>query len=234
MQNTYAQVGAEGAPNWDNCSLDTNDQLFDPVEMNSVRVQDIAKTIIAEKEIFQCDTEQGDIGVLVDVTTVAEILENMTDRTIISKQAHVIYCVKLAPDDQGGNGDGTLLGCDTDVPDTDFVPVSSCDAILEGYELQEMNTVNKGKTVKTIIAQKELLYCNFTSTSNPASPGPDDKKVEQYTIEEIWEDLRLAPGDTVVQQNVESLRCTTLVIEAFVESCQFTSVPVQEYDDEDD
>ncbi|HLE35497.1 MAG TPA: hypothetical protein VI698_06375, partial [Nitrososphaerales archaeon] len=61
----------------------------------------------------------------------------------------------------------------------------------------------------------------------------DDKKVEQYTIEEIWENLNLAPADTVVQQSVESLRCTTLITEAFVESCQFTSVPVQPYDDED-
>ena len=237
MQATYAQVGAEGAPNYFDCSIYYDDQLLDPVEMNSVRVQDIAKTIIAEKEIFRCQTEQGNIDVLVDVTVVAEILENMTDKTIISKQAHVIYCVKLAPDNQPaagglGGGDATLLGCDTDVPDTDFVPVTSCDTFNNNFEMQEMNTVNKGKTVKTIIVQKELLFCDF-GNGNPQNPDGDDKKIEQYTIEEIWENLNLAPADTVVQQSVESLRCTTLVTEAFVESCQFNTVPVQEYNDED-
>jgi len=236
MQASYAQVGAEGAPNYFDCRLFFGDQLSDPFEMNTVRVQDIAKTIIAEKEIFRCQTEQGNIDVLVDVTVVAEILENMTNKNIISKQAHVIYCVKLAPIGQtinGPNGDGTLLGCDTDIPNADFVPVTDCTSFGLHDEMQEMNTVNKLKTVKTIIAQKELLYCTFGNGGQPTLPDSDDKKVEQYTIEEIWENLNLAPADTVVQQSVESLRCTTLVTEAFVESCQFTSVPVQPYDDED-
>ena len=237
MQHTYAQVGAEGAPNYFSCIIKVfDDQLSDPFEMNTVRVNDIAKTIIAEKEIFRCLTEQGNIDVLVDVTTVAEILENMTDKTVISKQAHVIACAKLAPVNQDNplsppiaSGDATLLGCDVYVPSTDFVPVDACGSFNLHDEMQEMNTVNKGKTVKTIIAQKELLFCPFLGPTDPS----DDKKVEQYTIEEIWENLNLAPADTVVQQSVESLRCWTLVTEAFVESCQFTSVPVQPYDDED-
>ena len=237
MQNTYAQVGAEGAPNYFDCELWYGDQLSDPFEMDTIKNKQIAKTIIAEKEIFRCQTEQGHIDLLVDVTVVAEILENMTSKNVISKRAHVIACAKLAPDNQGvgggnGGGDSTLLGCDTYTPRADFIPVSSCDAFALHDEMQEMNTINKGTTVKTIIAQKELLFCDFGSGS-PTNPDGNDKKVEQYTIEEIWEDLRLAPANTVVKQTVESLRCWTLVTEAFVESCQFTPVQVQIYDDED-
>ena len=238
MQNTYAQVGVEGAPNYFDCRFKDVDQLSDPFEMDTVRSGKIAKTIIAEKEIFKCQTEQGNIDVLVDVTTVAEILEDMNTKTVISKQAHVIYCVKLAPLNQGINdfpgGDATLLGCDTDVPDTDFVPVSNCWE-EEIDEPQEVNTVNKGKTVKTIVAQKEIFVCIFGEKEacwdycGRAYFDSDDKKVEQYIIEEIWEDLRLAPSDTVVQQNVESLRCTILITDAFVESCRFTEVQVQEF-----
>jgi hypothetical protein len=242
MQNTYAQVSAEGAPNY------FVDQLADPLEMNTVRVKDVAKTVIIEKEIFRCDTVQGLIDVLVDVTVIGEIFENMTTKEIISKRAEVIACVKLAPVNQintpPSSGDGTLLGCDFYTPSTDFVPVTNCVAFggrliptLSPDHMQEANTVNKGSTVKTIIAQKELLYCNFgtgPSFSTTIHADIDDKKVEQYTIEEIWENTNLLPGDTIVQRNVESLRCWTLVTEAFVESCQFTTVPVQPYDDEDE
>ncbi|MGH9922557.1 MAG: hypothetical protein ACRD38_07380, partial [Nitrososphaerales archaeon] len=121
-----------------------------------------------------------------------------------------------------------VLGCDWYRPGTDFIPVSFCDDITgdEDYleHPNEMNTVNKGKTVKTIVAQKEVIRCNFDTDTRD-----DDKKVEQYIIEEIWEDLRLAPGDTVVQLNTESIRCTTLIDEAFVESCQFRTLPLQEF-----
>jgi len=240
MQTSYAQVSDEGAPAFENCDFYGEDQPDDPLGMNTVRVNSIAKTIIVEKEKFRCDTVQGNIDLIVDVTSVAEILENMTSKTIISKQAHVITCAKLDvryqeyEDDDSDNGDGSVLGCDVYVPETDFVPVSNCWE-QEIDEPQEVNTVNKGNTVKTIIAQKELFICIFDQraacwdTCGKGWFDEDDKKVEQYIIEEIWENLSLAPSDTVVQQNVESLRCTILITDAFVESCQFKDVPVQEF-----
>lgn len=240
LKTSYAQVNDEGAPAFEYCSFYGESQPDDPLGMNTVRVNSIAKTIIVEKEVFKCDTVQGDIGLIVDVTTVAEILENMTSKTIISKQAHVITCAKLDVryqeygDDDDDNGDGSVLGCDIYVPGTDFVPVTNCWE-QELDHPQEVNTVNKGNTVKTIVAQKEIFVCIFDEkqpcweTCGRGYFDLDDKKVDQYIIEEIWEDLRLAPSDTVVQQNVESLRCTILIIDAFVESCRFTTVPVQEF-----
>ncbi len=227
---TYAQVVDEGAPAIYDCEFYYNDQSEDPLSMNTVRVQDIAKTIIAEKEIFNCQLVQGDIEVLVHVNTVVEILENMTTKTIISKQALVISCVKENADSSGGSDDGTVYGCDWYRPGTDFIPVTDCDDRTNDYleHPNEMNTVNKGKIVKTIVVQKEVLEC-FLS----ASTQDDDKKIEQYIVEEIWEDLRLAPNDTIVQLNTESIRCTTLITDAFVESCQFRTLPLQEFIPED-
>ena len=228
MQTSYAQVVDEGAPAFESCVFTFDDQAEDPLSMNTIRNGDIAKTIIAEKEIFECETVQGGIEVLVHVNTIAEILENMTTKTIISKTALVITCVKLDAELGPDNNDGTVLGCDWYRPGTDFIPVTHCDDRTndDGYltHPNEMNTVNKGKIVKTIVAQKEVLECYFDNLDIV-----DDKKVEQYIIEEIWEDLRLAPGETVVQLNTESIRCTTLIVDAFVESCQFRTVPLQEF-----
>ncbi|MGH9922585.1 MAG: hypothetical protein ACRD38_07520, partial [Nitrososphaerales archaeon] len=229
MQTSYAQVIYEGAPAFESCEFELDEQADDPLSMNTIKNGEIAKTIISEKELFDCETVQGGVELVVHVNTIAEILENMTSKEIISQQALVITCAKIEADDEAlGSADGTVLGCDWYRPGTDFIPVSDCDDITGDDDYlehpNEMNTVNKGKTVKTIVIQKEVIQCFFNNTGID-----DDKKVEQYIIEVIWEDLRLAPGDTVVKLNTESIRCTTLITDAFVESCQFRTVPLQEF-----
>ena len=232
MQTSYAQVVDEGAPAFESCEFYYADQAEDPFSMNTVRVKDVAKTVIVEKEIFRCDTVQGDVDLLVHVATFAEIFENMTSKSIIAKRALVVSCAKL--DITSGDGGGVVIGCDTYTPKTDFIPVTQCFDITDNYleHPQEMNTVNKGNTVKTIEAEKEVFYCNFSGSETGPNGGADDndKKVEQYIITEIWENVGLLPEDTIVQKNVESLRCWTLVDLALVESCQFTTVQLQEVD----
>ncbi len=228
IQASYAQVGADRAPKYGDCQFNSEDQFEDPWSMNTVKSAKVAKTIIAEKELFRCDTDQGGIDLIVDVTTIVEIFENMTTKNIISKKAVVITCAKL-------DSDVTLLGCNTYEPGTSFIPVTDCaelSSTSNGYlqNPQEMNTVVQGKTVKTIIAQKEIVRCNFNTPTN----YDDDKKVEQYTIEEIWEDTAKLPGNTIVKKVVESVRCTTLIHEAEVESCIFATVPLTEVKITDD
>ncbi|MGH9922588.1 MAG: hypothetical protein ACRD38_07535, partial [Nitrososphaerales archaeon] len=198
MQTSYAQVVDEGAPAFESCEFVLRQQARDPLSMNTVKNGEIAKTIISEKEIFECELVQGGEEVLVHVNTVVEVLENMTTKEVISHQALVISCVKEDADRDGVSDSGTVFGCDWYRPGTDFIPVTNCDDRTNDYleHPNEMNTVNKGKTVKTIIAQKEVIECEF----NDVDPR-NNKKVEQYIIEEIWEDLRLAPDDTVVQLN---------------------------------
>jgi len=246
LQTSYAQVSDLGAPAFEECTFvvdpagaKNHGQPADPLSMNTVRVKDVAKTVIAEKEIFKCDVVQGGQDVIVDVTIYAEIYENMTSKSIIAKQARVVTCVKL--DVTGADGGGILVGCDTYKPLTDFIPVSFCFELtgFAGYLLlpQEMNTVNKGNTVKTIEVQKEVFYCTFNTgppfptvvTGNPSFEADvDDKKVEQYIITETWENLGLLPNDPVLFSTIESLRCWTLVDSALVESCQFSTVDLEE------
>jgi hypothetical protein len=239
MHTSYAQVADEGAPAFEECEFEVGKQSDDPLSMNTIKNGEIVKTIISEKEIFECETVQGELDLLVHVNTIVEILENMTSMEIISKQALVITCVKHAAeidedDDDESNGDGTVFGCDWYRPSSDFIPVTDCNDLTGDDDYldhpNEMNTVNKGKIVKTIIIQKEVIRCEFGSgNTEGGGEANDDKKIEQYIVEEIWEDLRLAPDDTIVKLQTESIRCITLIEEAFVESCQFRTLPLQEF-----
>ena len=59
MNQAYA-VGIEGLPAYDGCSV-FDPPNEDPTSMNTVRHKDIVKTIHAEKEVFACKLEQGNL-----------------------------------------------------------------------------------------------------------------------------------------------------------------------------
>jgi hypothetical protein len=133
----------------------------------------------------------------------------MGTQSIASRQALVITCMKTSH---------TLIGCIAEIPSTDVAPVRNCTEEPIGHP-QEMNTVNKGKIVKTVEAQKEVFVC----TMNTPSDITDDKKVDLVLFTEIWEDLGRLPDNPVVKA-FESFRCVTSIDTAKVESCQFVKV----------
>ena len=188
-----------------NCILGA--QPDDPISMNTVRNNNFAKTIHAEKQVFNCKLEQGDIPVIVDVTIIAEIYEDITTKSIIKKQALVATCTKDA-------ATGTVIECKATSPSQDPVFVRNCSEVRIEHP-QEMNTINKGSTVKTIESQKEVFLCSF---------GDASKKVDLVLFTEIWEDLRLLPDNPVVKLTFEAFRCVVNVGEATVESCVFSNV----------
>lgn len=78
-----------------------------------------------------------------------------------------------------------------------------------------MNTVvdaDDTSVIKTIDAQKGVLLCDF------------NKKVDVVIFTEIWEDVDKLPGSPVVKRFVMSLRCTTAMTLAIVESCIYSNV----------
>ncbi|MGH9922392.1 MAG: thrombospondin type 3 repeat-containing protein, partial [Nitrososphaerales archaeon] len=194
-------------PDFGSCTL--AQQPEDPISMNTVRSGNIAKTIHAEKQIFGCQLEQGNLLVTLDVTIFAEIYESMNTQSIASKQVLVITCMKNSH---------TLIGCIDEIPSTDVAPVRNCTEEPIGHP-QEMNTVNKGKIVKTVEAQKEVFRCDFGNTN-----ASDDKKVDLVVFTEIWEDLSKIPNNPVVKKAFESFRCVTSIDTAKVESCQFAPI----------
>ncbi|MGH9921520.1 MAG: Ig-like domain-containing protein, partial [Nitrososphaerales archaeon] len=202
----------------ENCSLGV--QPDDPIAMNTVRSGQIAKTIHAEKQVFDCALEQGSIPVRVDLTIIAEIYENMVTQAVINKQTQVMTCIK-----EPTRGD--LIGCSNEVPLTDIVPLRNCSEESVRHP-QEMNSVNKGTIVKTIEAQKEVFLCDIDNNVNTGSPAPNEKKVDLTVITEIWEDLNKLnsnpPLDPVIKKTFESFRCIVDLETATVESCKFSTI----------
>ena len=220
MQPAYA-VGIEGLPAYDNCD-EAEHQPEDIVSMNTVRNKDIVKTIHAEKEIFTCFLNQGNLEVIVDLTTYLEVYENITAQEVIATNALATTCLK-------DENTATVIDCESyDVSTSPVFVGSSCEEETQVEENdynthpQEMNTVTKGKIAKTIEAQKEVFECDFS--------GNDvEKKVDIVLFTEIYEDLNTHETTDV---QFLSARCVVLrtdgvdedLQDAFVESCIFTQI----------
>ena len=218
MQTAYA-VGIQGLPGYDDC--EDEELPDDPISMNTVKNKDIVKTIHAEKEIFTCHLNQGDIEVIVDLTTYLEVYENITSQKVIAKHALSTTCMK----DQLT---ATVIDCESKNISTSPVFVgSNCEEQDDITHPQEMNTVTKGKLAKTVEAQKEFFNCLL-----PAGCEEDcvEKKVDIVLFTEIYEDLNT---QTITSVQFLSARCVVLLTDtdaggdlqdASVESCIFTQI----------
>ncbi|MFY3740716.1 MAG: hypothetical protein HMLIMOIP_001159 [Candidatus Nitrosomirales archaeon] len=214
MQTAYA-VGIEGLPAYDDCI----DRAIpeDPISMNSVRNKDIVKTIHAEKELFLCHLNQGDLHVTVDLTTYLEVYENITSQEIIATNALSTTCLKEST--TRGFGGATVIDCESKAIPTSPVFVGSNCGEEQISHPQEMNTVVKGKLAKTVEAQKEVFICNFSVNTQ--------KKVDIVLFTEIYEDLNT---QTTTSVQFLSARCVILfhdfddLQDADVESCIFSEI----------
>ncbi|MGH9922130.1 MAG: hypothetical protein ACRD38_05210, partial [Nitrososphaerales archaeon] len=210
-------------------------QPEDPISMTTVVSKQnsnvIAKTVHAEKQIFDCETSDG-IAVIADVTIIAEIYENMNTQTTISKQVEVVTCVKNPPTEPTESVPPFVIGCSVTIPSPDAEIVRFCgESPIE--EPQEMNTVAKASInggtnqkgiVKTIEAQKEVFLCDLNNDQT------DDKKVDLIIFMETWENVNalaeVPPRDPIIDRTIETLRCVIKIDTVTVESCQFREFPL--------
>jgi len=216
MQVTYAQVSEEGIPAFDNCAVSMDNTPDDPISQNTVKKGEIIKTIHAEKEIYDCRLVQGNLLVIVDVTTYIELYENITSQEVIKTNVIVTSCVKDEPT-------ADIYGCEAYTPSQDTIPLNSCIEDPNITHPQEMNTVNKGNNAKTIESQKEVFTCTF---------GGVTKKVDLVVFTEIYENLS---SRTITDVQSHAMKCVSLVRDnnlantrrdATVESCVFSEVQV--------
>jgi hypothetical protein len=216
MHTAYA-VTAEQINEWDDCEV-AGEGLFigDPVVQNTIQKGSLVKTIHAEKEIFFCSLLQGNLPVVVEVTTYVELFENITTREVLGHNAVVNTCVKESET-------ATVLGCMNYIPPRSPQPTGTgCDG-LNGVGLpvhpMEMNTVKFKNVAKTIETQKQIYFCEL--------PDHTIKKVDIVLFTEIYESL--ITGNILSMQN-HQIRCVVLVTDwdfrrdATVESC--TSLPI--------
>ncbi len=195
--------------------------------MNTVRNKDIVKTIHAEKEIYTCFLQQGNLEVIVDLTTYLEVYENITSQKVIETNAIATTCLK-------DEGSAQVIDCKSYEVSTSPVFVgSNCEEEDDITHPQEMNTVTKGKLAKTVEAQKEVFHCDLESAGN--WPFETEKKVDIVLFTELYEDLNT---QTTTSVQFLSARCVVLntdgisqedgspnpAQDAFVESCIFTPI----------
>ena len=249
MQAKSQEVIFEGIPDFNQCFLKThpdlpsntnsdfsskNVNITDPISMNTVVAKatpegngaiKVAKTVHAEKELFECRTIQGNIPIIVDVTTYVELysslsfngspdLEDLTDPVV-----EVITCVKV-------ESEARFVGCEEREDQLDGVGiiVQNCkeDPIDEP---QEMNTVaaasingangnGRACNVLTVEAQKEIFLCDLDGATDPdgsqclsglglpnfgtgtdSACRDDDKKVDVIIFTKIWENVNALVAD---------------------------------------
>jgi hypothetical protein len=191
-------------------------QPEDTISMTTIRNNNIVKTIHAEKQIFNCELPQGDIPVIADVTIIAEIFEDINTKTVIGKQVEVVTCIKM-------NATATILECSLSIPSQDRTPVANCSESPIEHP-QEMNTISKGATAKTIETQKEVFICTFADgTDPPESTNPNDKKVDLVLFTEIYENLNTQTSE---DPQILSMKCVIKIDNVKVESCRFTNHPL--------
>ena len=238
ITNQAYAVGLEAVPSYDTCDEADDDGdpakvPEDPISMNTVKHKDVVKTIHAEKEIFTCYLEQGNLKVIVDVTTYLEVYENITSQEVIETNAISTTCIK-------DEYTATVIDCESDEVSTSpvFVGDNCYEETID--HPQEMNTVTKGKLAKTVEAQKEVFLC-LLDAWEPCMDGyvhdcrvTTIKKVDIVLFTEVYEDLNT---QTTTDVQFLSARCVVLVTDdngdtdpadtlrdATVETCLFTEI----------
>src|ERR671919_184471 len=186
-------------------------QPEEPLEMNTVVVDRLFKTVVMEKEVFVCLDASGAETQIADLETFIEITERAAPARSsvqpVAKRVEVAKCVK---DFVEG-----LVRCEPAsmrLPNID-VPLEGCRVDLERPGTPRdpvvMNTATAGKMVKTIKVEKEVLVCGnligdlylFTEIIE----APDNRRAPK----------RLKP---VVKQ-FEGIMCLKYPVVAEIRSC---------------
>ncbi|MFY3742017.1 MAG: hypothetical protein HMLIMOIP_002479 [Candidatus Nitrosomirales archaeon] len=124
-----------------------------------------------------------------------------------------------------------MFGCDVETPSSDPIFVVNCnqtreDRFIDTDTSLRVNTVSKGKIVKTIEAEKQIYFCDLDDNDDTGTspfrfaceeqgnePCGIEKKVERVLFTEIWEDLGLLPNDPVVKKEFLGFVCVIVLAE---------------------
>ena len=222
------QVDSTLFPTPNNCKLRLPDTVprspEDPVSLNTIKSGNIIKTIYAEKEVFDCQRDPGNLDTIADLTIIAEIFEDIDTRSVLIKRFTSVICLK----NNATAVEPKVIDCSTQTVNTGELDLINCiDRPLE--HPQEINTVKRGKIVKTIEMQKEVFLCDPDDlppdpSSIPSPLDSDDRKISVVIFTEIWEDLSLLPGDTITQKTFEAFVCVISMTSHSDHRCAFKPI----------
>ena len=189
------------------------------VEMNTVVVGNLVKTIEVEKFEFPCGDDPNKPTQIRDVQIFTEVIETQEKETfsILAKRFQVITCDE-------DTRTATLLGCNSSTPPPLTIPIRRADckdagSIVNPLHLPipiAMNTVVVGDLVKTVKAQKELFFC-----------GADLVKADLVSLTTFTEiiEKKAKKGFDIVQKGFELATCRISKIDAVVLGCGISRVP---------
>lgn len=160
--NDSGKAGKAGSVQAVTCQP-TDPQPAAPLEMNTVQVDDLAKTIAMEKELFSCQDPAAGATFSRDVETFVEVIEQATATNVtrVARRVLIVTCDKnFAPTGVvdcrtaniplGPKVPSALQGCQTPPPGS--VVRTPADPV-------EMNSVALLDFIKTIKVEKEVLNC---------------------------------------------------------------------------
>lgn len=190
-----------------NCELQTAPS--DPISMNTVRNGHVVKTIHAEKEIFACNIDQGNLSAIIDVTTYIETFTNITNGDVLGTFVLVNTCAKV-------EDVALVLNCFNYEPTIGSnTPVGTDCSETTIDQPQEMNTVTKSNKALTVETQKEIFICQLPD-GNDDGTNDDDKKVDVVLVTRIRENMTT---QDVIDISTSYVRCVVKLEAAAVETC---------------
>ncbi|PYQ04799.1 MAG: hypothetical protein DMF83_17280 [Acidobacteria bacterium] len=146
----------------DPCRL-AQPQPASPLEMNTVTVDSLFKTVVMEKEVFVCANEPGAPASIRDVETFIEIVELATrdGARVVEKRVESATC------DKNPSAAGVTVKCNRAAvplgpPGNPAIPGTCTPSLQQPSDPVEMNTAvgPKDRLVKTIKVEKEVFDCD--------------------------------------------------------------------------
>jgi hypothetical protein len=198
----------------------TNPQPAQPLEMNTVVIQDVVKTVAMEKELFDCQDPATSSTFSRDVETFVEIVERASGSppnvVTVARRVIVATCDKnFTPTGRVGCRSATIsLGAPVSNPLLGCRPLPPTGAVKTPADPVEMNTVVLGDVVKTIKLEKEVLGC-------------DNNIGDVYLFTELLERRSTAvPVPAPFATRFEGVKCLKNPQQGVITSCtRFTTAP---------
>jgi hypothetical protein len=140
----------------------TNPQPAQPLEMNTVVVAGVAKTVAMEKELFDCQDPATGSTFSRDVETFVELIERDVGTNIntVARRVLVAICDKsFSTGKVACRSSSPPLGAPVGNPLLNCRPLPATGVVRTPADPVEMNSVAMGEFIKTIKLEKEVLAC---------------------------------------------------------------------------
>ena len=146
------------------CQLETP-QPEAPLKLNAVAIGDLAKTVVMEKEVFDCFDAKSSFTQVKDVETFIEVVERAKGKNVgtVEKRVEALTCLKdfstgrvscKARDIQLGATASPLAGCSPMQGTYPFERVEQ-----PSHPVEMATTPLKKDLVRTIKVEKEVVSC---------------------------------------------------------------------------